>query len=313
MRRAKRKEMLRTASYNIHIIGVPAPGVRDLYHALLRVPWWAAFTIIVGGYLLLNGIFALLYLWIGGVANVRPGSVLDAFFFSVQTMGTVGYGSMYPASTAANVLVVAESVTSLVVTALATGLVFVRFSQTRARLVFSSKVAVGPMDGVPTLMLRVGNERRGNIVGTQFRLTFTRTSKTAEGVTIYRLEELPLVRSRAPELDRHGPDPATKKANPKPACALSAISILLWFVISAEPSWSHRGALRLARSFPFHGSPGSSAMISFCTRSMPTGMSNVAPGGKRIGMSSAKAGRWLLVAKFSSKMARVISCPSFFV
>jgi inward rectifier potassium channel len=202
MARAQRSEIQRTAAYNIHIIGAPAPGMHDLYHALLRVPWWAAFAVIVGTYLFLNGLFAALYVWVGGVANARAGSFLDAFFFSVQTMGTVGYGTMYPASTAANFLVVAESVTGLVLTALATGLVFVRFSQTRARLLFSSKVAIGPMDGVPTLMLRVGNERRGNIVGTEFRLTFTRTSKTAEGMTVYRLEELPLVRSRAPALSR---------------------------------------------------------------------------------------------------------------
>jgi inward rectifier potassium channel len=202
MAKQQRKEVFRTGSYNIHVIGVPAPGLRDLYHALLRVPWWAAFTIIVGGYLLLNVIFAALYLEVGGVANARPGSFLDAFFFSVQTMGTIGYGSMYPQSTVANILVVTESVTGLVVTALATGLVFVRFSQTRARLVFSAKVAIGNMDGVPTLMLRLGNERRGNIVGCEFRLTFTRTAKTAEGMTVYRLEEMPLIRSHAPALSR---------------------------------------------------------------------------------------------------------------
>jgi inward rectifier potassium channel len=202
MARALRKEIHRTAAYNIHVIGAPAPGLRDVYHALLRMPWWATFAVIVGSYLLLNVLFAVLYLWLGGVANARPGSLVDAFFFSVQTMGTIGYGTMYPATAAANTLVVAESVVSLTVTALATGLVFVRFSQTRARLIFSSKVAIGSMDGVPTLMLRVGNERRGNIVGAEFRLTFTRTSKTAEGMTIYRLEELPLVRTRAPALSR---------------------------------------------------------------------------------------------------------------
>jgi inward rectifier potassium channel len=202
MPKPQRMETFRTSAYSIHVIGAPAPGLRDLYHALLRVPWWATLAIIVGGYSLLNGLFAALYLITGGIANARAGSVLDAFFFSVQTMGTIGYGTMYPASKAANLLVVAESVTSLVITALATGLVFVRFSQTRARLVFSANVAVGPVDGVPTLMLRVGNERRGNIVDTRFRLSFTRTTKTAEGMTIYRLEELPLVRARAPALSR---------------------------------------------------------------------------------------------------------------
>src|SRR5262249_23477029 len=150
----------------------------------------------------LNVIFAVLYLWTGGVANARPGSLADVFFFSVETMGTVGYGTMYPATTAANVLMVMESVTSLLVTALATGLVFVRFSQTRARLVFSSTVAIGSFYGVPTVMLREGNERRGKIVGSQFHVTFTHTQTTAEGVKIYRSEDLPLVRSRAPALSR---------------------------------------------------------------------------------------------------------------
>jgi inward rectifier potassium channel len=202
MAKLQRTETFRNSAYSIHVIGAPAPGLRDLYHALLRVPWWATLTIIVGGYLLLNSLFAALYLITGGIANARAGSLADAFFFSVQTMGTIGYGTMYPASKAANLLVVAESVTSLVVTALATGLVFVRFSQTRARLVFSANVAVGPVDSVPTLMLRIGNERSGNIVDTRFRLSFTRTTKTAEGITIYRLEELPLVRAHAPALSR---------------------------------------------------------------------------------------------------------------
>jgi inward rectifier potassium channel len=109
---------------------------------------------------------------------------------------------MYPATRVANLLVVAESVIGLVVTALATGLVFARFSQIRARLIFSSSIAIGLTDGVPTLMARVGNERRGNIVDARFRLSFTHTAQTAEGMVIYRIEELPLVRARAPALSR---------------------------------------------------------------------------------------------------------------
>jgi inward rectifier potassium channel len=198
----ERKEIVRNATYNIHILGAPPPGLRDLYHALLRVPWWAAFLIIVVSYLALNFFFALLFVWLGGVANARPGSLADAFFFSVQTMGTIGYGAMSPSSTAANLLVVCESVTGLVLTALITGLVFVRFSQTRGRLIFSARAAIGRIDGVPTLMVRVGNERRGGIVGAEFRLNFARTAQTAEGVTLYRFADLPLVRSRAAVLSR---------------------------------------------------------------------------------------------------------------
>src|SRR5262249_47047312 len=162
--------------YEIHILGAPRVGLRDLYHGLLRVPWWAALGTIVGGYLALNAVFATLYLAVGGIANAEPGSFADAFFFSVQTMGTIGYGAMHPAPRVANALVVAESVTGLVVTALATGLVFARFSQTRARVVFSSRAAIGPMDGVPTLMIRVGNERGNRIVDASFRLGLTRTT-----------------------------------------------------------------------------------------------------------------------------------------
>jgi inward rectifier potassium channel len=186
----------------MRVVGVPTAGLRDLYHWLLRVPWWAALAVIVGGYLLLNALFAAIFLITGGIKNAAPGSYLDAFFFSVQTMGTIGYGSMYPATRAANAVVVAESVAGLVVTALATGLVFARFSQTRSRVVFSSRMAIGPYDGVPTLMIRIGNERRGRIVDTIFRLTMMRSTRTQEGIPTYRTVDLPLVRYRAPALSR---------------------------------------------------------------------------------------------------------------
>ncbi len=202
MSRSQRPEILAAEGYEIRVVGGAPRGLRDLYHGLLRVPWWAALLTIVGGYLALNVVFAALYLAVGGVANAARGSFADAFFFSVQTMGTIGFGSMYPASRAANVVVVAESVTGLVVTALATGLVFARFSQTRARVVFSAWAAISPVDGVPTLMMRVGNERRNVIIDASFRAMLMRTTRTAEGVTVYRTRDLALVRDRAPGLAR---------------------------------------------------------------------------------------------------------------
>jgi inward rectifier potassium channel len=197
-----RKEIVKTPGYDIVVTGGKRPGLRDLYHALLRMPWWGTLLTIVGGYLALNALFAIVYTLSGGVANLPSGDYLGAFFFSVQTMGTIGYGIMYPVTRLANAIVVAESVTGLVATALATGLVFVRFSQTRPRVVFSARVAIGLLDGVPTLMLRVGNERRNSIVDANFRVTLTRTMRTSEGVLIYRAVDLVLVRSRAPALSR---------------------------------------------------------------------------------------------------------------
>jgi inward rectifier potassium channel len=192
----------RNPTYRFRIIGAPAPGMRDLYHGLLRIPVSALIGLIVAGYLALNALFAALYLLTGGLANAAPGSFVDAFFFSVQTMGTIGYGAMYPASRAANALVVTESVTGLIVTAVATGLVFVRFSQTQGRVVFSHRCAISPIDGVPSLSLRVGNERGNQIFDARFRLILTRTARTLEGVTYYRSEDLPLVRERAHALTR---------------------------------------------------------------------------------------------------------------
>ncbi len=214
MRTPHPKVVRRTDAYAIRVLGEPPFRLRDLYHVLLRVPWWTAICAIVAVYLGLNAVFAALYLVTGGIVNAEPTSFADAFFFSVQTMGTIGYGSMYPATRSANVLVVAESVTGLVMTALATGLVFARFSQTRAQVVFSSKVAIAPLDGVPVLMIRVGNQRRSQIVGATFRATVMRTTRTEEGVVIYRTEDLSLVRERAPTLDRsfmimHRIDPGT--------------------------------------------------------------------------------------------------------
>jgi inward rectifier potassium channel len=202
MRPSRHPEVLRSEGYEIRVVGGPAASLRDVYHSLLRVPWWAALGAIVAGYLVLNALFAALFAATGGIANARPGSFLDAFFFSVQTMGTIGYGQMYPATRLANALVVVESVVGLVVTALATGLVFARFSQERARVAFCSRVAIGPMDGAPTLMVRVGNERRGQIVDASFRLMLMRTTRTAEGLAVYRATDLPLVRDRAHALTR---------------------------------------------------------------------------------------------------------------
>jgi inward rectifier potassium channel len=189
-------------TYTITAVGISPVGLRDIYHALLSMPWWGTFAIIVGGYLALNAGFALLYMLGGGIANAARGSFVDAFFFSVQTMGTIGYGWMYPVTRFANVLVVAESVTGLVVTALATGLVFVRFSQPRGRVAFSRQIAIGPLDGVPTLMIRAGNERSNLIFDAVFRLTMNRKTTSKEGVVIYRTLDLPLVRERAPALTR---------------------------------------------------------------------------------------------------------------
>lgn len=187
---------------DVVVVGAAAHPLRDAYHLLLETSWGVALGLIASAFLVINALFAVGYVVTGGVANARPGSFSDAFFFSVQTMGTVGYGAMYPTTGAANVLVVAECVTGLIVTALATGIVFARFSRTTAEVIFSRTACIAPMDGVPTLSFRIGNDRSNAIFEARVTVAVIRTEKTQEGVTMYRMYDVPLVRERTAALER---------------------------------------------------------------------------------------------------------------
>ena len=190
------------ADYEIRIVGDRRAPLRDFYHALLRRPWRHTIAAISAVFLTANALFALGYMATGGVAHAGSRSFADAFFFSVQTMGTIGYGSMYPDSGAANVLVVAESITSLTLTALATGLMFAKFSRSTARVVFTREAVISPIDGVPTLMMRLSNQRGNRIVDAQIRAVMVRKEVSAEGNTFYRMLDLHLTREHALSLSR---------------------------------------------------------------------------------------------------------------
>lgn len=171
----------------------------DLYHLALRLPWSC---FLLGGalfFVVANALFAMLYLLQpGAVTNARPGSFADVFFFSVQTMATVGYGQMWPATLYANSIVTVETMVGLMLVALATGLVFARFSRPTARILFSRVAVVGPHNGRPTLSLRLANERRNQILRAEVALALLRDERTAEGVMIRRFYDLRLARNRSP-------------------------------------------------------------------------------------------------------------------
>jgi inward rectifier potassium channel len=117
-------------------------------------------------------------------------------------MGTIGYGAMYPVSAAANTIMTVESVVGLIATALVTGIVFARFSQSTGQLVFSDRAVISPMNGVPTLAFRVGNDRASTVFEARVRASIIVTEKTAEGVTFYRLRDLVLSRDNSMALAR---------------------------------------------------------------------------------------------------------------
>jgi inward rectifier potassium channel len=176
------------------VVGGKRPGLSDAYHYLVRARWSVTIGIMSGTFLLTNALFATLYYVTGGIADVRPDSFLDHFFFSVQTIGTIGYGIFHPATPAAHFITVAETMVGMFGVALVTGLVFAKFSRTRARVLFSKVAVVSDRDKVPTLMFRVANERRNYIMEATLKLTMLRTVKTAEGETLRRLIDIPLVR-----------------------------------------------------------------------------------------------------------------------
>lgn len=184
------------------VVGASRHPLRDAYHALLRMGWTMTIVTISVAFLALNAVFAVGYTLVGGIMHARPGNFADAFFFSVQTMGTIGYGAMYPETTGAHLLVVSEAVVGLVVTALATGLVFAKFSLTQAIVAFTRNATIAPIDGKPTLTFRVGNERKNMIIDASVRVALVRTERTAEGQTLYRMYDLKLVRERSPAMSR---------------------------------------------------------------------------------------------------------------
>ena len=182
----------------VRYIGGARDGWRDAYHYLLTIPLWAFFAVMGAWYLAVNLLFAVLYVWVGGVQGLKPGDFPGAFFFSVETLGTIGYGEMAPASLGAHLVVTAESFVGLFNLAIATGLLFTRISRPTARVIFSEKAVVTQYEGEPTLVLRAANQRRNRIVEAEVSLSLLHDVVTKEGGMIRRLETLVPIRGRHP-------------------------------------------------------------------------------------------------------------------
>ena len=172
---------------------------KDFYHRVLVLRWWAFTLAAFAFYLLLNLLFAGLFLLQAGtIAHARPGSFADAFFFSIQTMATIGYGVLTPSGTYANLLVTAETMVALVFVTFITGSTFARFSRPSSRVIFSRVMTVAPHDGVPTLAVRLSNSRRNQILEATVRMTLVRNERTLEGRLMRRFYDLALARSHTP-------------------------------------------------------------------------------------------------------------------
>lgn len=171
----------------------------DLYAFLLRLGWGRLFLLGAIVYLGIHAIFATIFVSIGAcIKGARPGSWWDAYYFSVQTLSTIGYGGLTPAGAAGNALVIIESMVGIVCIALATGLVFSKFARPTARVVFSRVAVVHPHDGVPSLLFRLANQRDTNIVEATLKVTLLMDHVTVEGNSIRRLFDTKIQRSFTP-------------------------------------------------------------------------------------------------------------------
>ena len=197
--RKPRDFKLRVGAFELTKRGVDRWDWRDPYHLLVELNWWQFVAAFVAVELAVNLLFAALYMLVPGcIANLPPGSLLLAFSFSLETLATVGYGVMAPATTYGHVVSAIEIVSGVLFTALVTGLIFVRFARPRAKVLTASHAVVGQHEGHPTLMVRIGNGRLGSLVDATARMSALVIRGTREGRELRSSVDLALERGSTP-------------------------------------------------------------------------------------------------------------------
>ncbi len=181
--------------------GLPLSGFAaglgsDVYHLMRTASWTTITLIFVGLFLGANVIFAtILYFGHANVTNAN--GFWDMYWFSIQTMGTIGYGVLAPADSLSNVIVTIESFVGIIITALVTGVVFARFSTPSARVIFSKVAIIALYDGKPTLMFRMANARATAIVEATARVYLLRDEKVGSE-SVRRIYDITLRRATSP-------------------------------------------------------------------------------------------------------------------
>jgi inward rectifier potassium channel len=179
--------------------GIAPAVLQDLYHYFMTVGWLQLFGTIAAFFLIFDTLFGFLYFLVPGcIANLSPPGFAGAFFFSVETLATVGYGDMHPQTLYGHIVSMFEIFVGLMSLALITGIMFARFSRPKARFLFAKHAVVRPIDGSLTLMFRVANARQNVVQGASAQLHLLRDEVTEEGLRIRRIRDLSLVRAEHP-------------------------------------------------------------------------------------------------------------------
>jgi inward rectifier potassium channel len=214
---------------------------RDAYQWLLGLSWPRFGAFVATAYIMLNLAFAALY-WLGenSIAGIKPGSFIESFFFSVQTLATVGYGHMYPQTLYGHIVTTVEIMTGMFLLAVMTGLIFVRFSRPTARIAFSKTIVIAPLNGRLTLMLRIGNLRQHQMVEAEFRITFNRDEPLLEGGDFRHFYNLKLQFDRLPAFPaaltlRHVIDEQSPLYGATPESLETCRAVLIASVVGIDP------------------------------------------------------------------------------
>jgi len=182
---------------NVRRVGARIHPLTDAYYFIMRASWARTLLLIFGTFSLINLVYATAYTLAGGIENARDGNFEDAFFFSVQTLATIGYGRMAPASRLTNFLVMLEAFSGILATTITTGLLFAKFSRATSRVLFSNVILISTRDGVPTLQFRMANARGNQIMQAAVQVVFSYMHMTEEGESLRRLVPLKLTRSES--------------------------------------------------------------------------------------------------------------------
>jgi inward rectifier potassium channel len=175
-----RRMLNRDGSFNVARVGIPFLRSFSPYHSLLSISWPRFYAVVVAAYLVTNVVFATAFVLCGpealrgGEGTTPAGRAVDAFFFSVQTLATIGYGRISPEGLPANVLVAVEAFVGLLGFAMATALAFARFSQPRAKVLFSDKAVIAPYRGITAFEFRTMNARTSQLVEVEAKVMFSR-------------------------------------------------------------------------------------------------------------------------------------------
>ena len=169
---------------------------RDFYHRVLNLSWASFSLLAISIYAAFNVLFAWLYLALGGVAHLETFS--DGLFFSLATMVTLNFGTMFPQTLATNIAVAVEALSGYLSFAVLGALTFARLSRPTARVLFSRTAVVGRYKGIPTLMFRAANRRGNQIIQAEAQVALVRNEAIGDGVEMRRIHDLRLLRNRHP-------------------------------------------------------------------------------------------------------------------